>query len=168
MMIEYEGREEVLIGKLSIMLAAKNRSSSDFGESQPTMDASDRSGEDRGDSFSSSSTASNGRVIEKRGNSLEKYDEEEGDGGANDAGSASAVVAAAAFAAAAPRRNSIDSSSVGSSDWSTSDGLSSVDASHETSESSLNETPASTLAAIGAASAITSKIGVKEEQSDSG
>jgi hypothetical protein len=43
-----------------------------------------------------------------------------------------------------------------------------VDASHETSESSLNETPASTLAAIGAASAITSKIGVKEEQSDSG
>jgi hypothetical protein len=168
MMIEYEGREEVLIGKLSIMLAAKNRSSSDFGESQPTMDASDRSGEDRGDSFSSSSTASNGRVNEKRGNSLEKDDEEEGDGGANDAGSASAVVAAAAFAAATPRRNSIDSSSVGSSDWSTSDGLSSVDASNETSESSLNETPASTLAAIGAASAITSKIGVKEEQSDSG
>ena len=53
------------------------------------------------------------------------------------------------------------SSSEGSSEWSTDEGLSSVDASLETEESVVNTTP-SMLAAIGVASSITKQVGVDD------
>ena len=174
LMNEYAGREEELIGQLSSMLASMNRSS-DFGTGQEDQE------DEHGTLISSVSSNTPGNDT-----SPVAYNEVQGqiksalgekspsDEVQEEKGKAAAAAAATLFTGVSQKMglgadwsssdDSDDSSSSeeGSSEWSTDEGLSSVDASLETDGSSVVNTTPSMLAAIGVASSITKQVGVDD------
>ncbi|KAL3804987.1 hypothetical protein ACHAWO_001845 [Cyclotella atomus] len=180
LMNEYAGREEELIGQLSSMLASMNRSSNAEMELEEDED-------EHGTLFSSVSSMTSGQddksPIPTGYNHVQGQIESALDGkkspseAAPDNKSAAAAAAAATLftgvstkmGLAADWSSSDDSddsddssSNEGSSEWSTDEGLSSVDASLETEGSTVVNTTPSMLAAIEVASSIAKQVGVND------
>ena len=177
LMNEYAGREEELIGQLSSMLASMNKSS-DFGTGQEDQE------DEHGTLVSSVSSNTAGNETspvaynEVQGQIKSALDEKSPSQEAQEEkGKAAAAAAATLFTGVSQKMglgadwsssddsdDSDDSSSSeeGSSEWSTDEGLSSVDASLETDGSSVVNTTPSMLAAIGVASSITKQVGVSD------
>eukprot|EP00804_Cyclotella_cryptica_P026669 CCRYP_007922-RB/>CCRYP_007922-RB protein AED:0.01 eAED:0.01 QI:367/1/1/1/1/1/3/1064/971 len=177
-MKEYEGREEQLIGQLSSMLAAMNRNTvlSDDeksggsgenktlrGSAMSSVTSNTSSTSDYGDlSSRNEADQSQFQGAHPKKESPTEQDKTESEN------TAAAAAAATLFNSESLSTGVIDhysssddSSSAGSSDWSTDEGLSSVDASMGTEGSVVNTTP-SMLAAIGVASSITKQVGLNE------
>jgi hypothetical protein len=174
LMNEYAGREEELIGQLSSMLASMNKSS-DFGTGQEDQE------DEHGTLVSSVSSNTAGNETspvaynEVQGQIKSALDEKSPSQDVQEEkGKAAAAAAATLFTGVSQKMglgadwsssdDSDDSSSsdAGSSEWSTDEGLSSVDASLETDGSSVVNTTPSMLAAIGVASSITKQVGVSD------
>lgn len=194
LMAEYEGREEELIGQLSSMLAAMNRTTEVSTEqAEQTDDEEDYDGRSRG---GSKGTAVSGLSSVNSNNNSQNSDygdgynqvrsQIEGALGKRDSttkvdepkpakSAAAAAAAATLFTGESQKQlhqpwsssddDSDSSSSAGSSDWSTDEGISSVDASLGTDGGSLVNATPSMLAAMGVASAITKQVGVNDTKS---
>lgn len=160
MMAEYAGRESVLIGNLSTMLAAKNgsESDSDTDDSEKDRQRSTTSSDFTMSTFGSYNTSSTGSTgVRTTRSTLSTLEEEKGrqptpksdqkssleSTGASTAileagGSASAAVVANLFNSDSEEESDKSStSSAGSSEWSSDDGFSSID----TSSLATNDTP---------------------------
>jgi hypothetical protein len=174
LMTEYAGREEELIGQLSSMLASMNRAT-DVGI-EPDEDEHDTL-------VSSVSSMTSGQDNTPIGyNQVQGQIQSALDGKKSpselqrDNGKAAAAAAAATLFTGVSTKTGLNaswsssdsddsddsSSSEGSSDWSTDEGLSSVDASLETEGSAVVNTTPSMLAAIGVASSIAKQVGIND------